>query len=86
MAVGLGVGFMGLIFLLVALATTIWLWRSLSAGEIGLVGGGSAPVIRRVRQPLKFWTAVWTVGACLTLPATVLAYFFLRLIVIGLSE
>ena len=86
MAVGLGVGFMGLFFLLVALATAVWLWRSLLAGEIGLIGGGTAPVIRRVRQPLKFWTAFWAIGACLTLPATLLAYFFLGLIVIGLSE
>jgi hypothetical protein len=86
MAVGFGVAFMGLVFLLIALATAVWLRRSLSAGEIGLIGGGLAPVIRRVRQPLKFWTAVWAVGAGLTLPATVLAYLFLRMIVIGLSE
>lgn len=86
MAVGLGVGFMGLVFLLVALATTVWLWRSLLAGEIGLIGGGPAPVVRRVKQPIEFWVAIGAVGACLTLPATVLAFFFLRLIAIGFSE
>ena len=86
MAVGLGAGFLGLVFLLVALATAVWLWRSLLSGEIGLIGGGLAPVIRRVRQPVKFWTALWAVGVCLTFPATVSAYTFLRLLVIGLPE
>lgn len=84
--VGLGIGFLGVVLLLVAVATAVWLWRSMAAGEIGLMGGEVAPVIRRVRQPVKFWTAVVTIGACVLLPAALLAYFLLQLLVIGLSE
>ncbi|MDP3800703.1 hypothetical protein [Brevundimonas sp.] len=80
MAVGFGVGLLGLISLLVAVATVVWLWRSVAAGEIGLLGGGLAPVIRRVRQPVKFWTAVGAIAILVLIPAALLAYFFLNLL------
>jgi hypothetical protein len=80
MAVGLGVGFLGLVFLLVAAIVVVWLWRSIATGEIGLMGGGLAPVIRRVRQPAKFWTAVAAIAILVLIPAALLAYFFLDLL------
>ena len=86
MAVGFGMAFIGLVSLLTVLGTIAWLWRSLCAGEIGLIGGGTGPVVRRVRQPLKFWIAVGAVTSCITLPAAAVAYVLIRQIVIGLSE
>lgn len=80
MAVGFGGGLVGLVFLLIAVATVVWLWRGMAAGEIGLMGGGLAPVVRRARQPRKFWVVISAAAIFVLMPAVLLAYFFLNLL------
>lgn len=80
MGVGLGVGLLGLVFLLIAAATVVWLWRSIAGGEIGLMGGGLSPVVRRARQPTKFWAAVVIIVVLILMPAALLASFILNLL------
>ena len=78
MSVG-GFVFGAVVFLFLTILGSVWLYRCLRDGAVGM-GGDLTPAIRRVRQPVKFWIAVLAVALTVAMPLALFISLFLALI------